>query len=440
MKRRPWLRHLGVAAVSAVALIGFALAFPTAASASTGYTIAQQGPTTVEVGAFAQASFAVTGPSCQASTTSPVRVNILPENLASFNGAYSLSMTFTACDVFQTPNLLLGAPGPWTFDLIDTFQAGSPVVGTVTLNGVYTPNPLTVQDLGTGTIQPGQTETINYTLGSGNLCHVSSTFLATVTLHPSAGVTVTPATFTETACGADQHVDVTSNVPGTYQVSATMSTIYWPNGAFDTSQAGFTLTVSPSVSSDNTPPTLPNLPNLSVTATSAAGAVVSYGPATATDAVDGTDPVVFTPPSGSTFALGTHTVSYTATDAAGNTATAKSFTVTVKVPWNGILQPVNADGSSVFKLGSTVPLKFAGFSGLTATLTVTKSDSTPDGTDAEAVNSNPADSGNVFRYDATAGLYLYNLGTKNNMSVGDWYAHINLGDQVDHVVRFSLRR
>ena len=64
--------------------------------------------------------------------------------------------------------------------------------------------------------------------------------------------------------------------------------------------------------------------------------------------------MVFTPASESPFALGTHTVTYTATDNAGNTAVAKSFTVTVQVPWSGILQPVDANGNSSFKLGSTV--------------------------------------------------------------------------------------
>ncbi|MGH9281612.1 MAG: HYR domain-containing protein, partial [Acidimicrobiales bacterium] len=58
------------------------------------------------------------------------------------------------------------------------------------------------------------------------------------------------------------------------------------------------------------------------------GAVVSFAP-TATDVVDGSRPVACTPASGSTFALGTTTVTCTATDEAGNTAT-RSFGVTVR--------------------------------------------------------------------------------------------------------------
>ena len=68
-----------------------------------------------------------------------------------------------------------------------------------------------------------------------------------------------------------------------------------------------------------------------------------------------------------------------------------------------------------------------------------RSMATPDGTELEAINSNPADSGWVFRYDALAGQYIYNLGTKN-LTSGDWYLHIDLGDHVDHVVKISLKK
>ena len=51
--------------------------------------------------------------------------------------------------------------------------------------------------------------------------------------------------------------------------------------------------------------------------------------ATATDAVDGTDTVACTPSSGATLPVGHTTVTCTATDNAGNTATSKSFDVVV---------------------------------------------------------------------------------------------------------------
>ena len=65
------------------------------------------------------------------------------------------------------------------------------------------------------------------------------------------------------------------------------------------------------------------------TATSAAGAVVTYTTPTAVDFKDGTDPVVCVPPSASTFAIGVTTVECTATNSS-NMTTTHTFTVTVK--------------------------------------------------------------------------------------------------------------
>jgi hypothetical protein len=78
---------------------------------------------------------------------------------------------------------------------------------------------------------------------------------------------------------------------------------------------------------DPVPPTLALPGPVTAVATSPAGAVVSFT-ATATDVVDGPRPVTCAPASGSTFAVGTTTVSCSAADTHGNTASG-SFTVTV---------------------------------------------------------------------------------------------------------------
>ncbi len=88
------------------------------------------------------------------------------------------------------------------------------------------------------------------------------------------------------------------------------------------------ITYSVVVPADNTPPVL-SMPNdITAEATSAAGAVVTFT-ATANDAVDGAVAVTSSPASGSTFPLGDTTVTCTAKDAHGNTAT-KAFIVTVQ--------------------------------------------------------------------------------------------------------------
>ena len=91
--------------------------------------------------------------------------------------------------------------------------------------------------------------------------------------------------------------------------------------------AGNTASKTYTVQVDTTPPTL-NVPaNMTVNATMPAGAVVTYTAPTATDAV-GVVTQGCSPLSGSTFGVGTTTVSCTASDAATNVALA-SFTITV---------------------------------------------------------------------------------------------------------------
>jgi hypothetical protein len=79
---------------------------------------------------------------------------------------------------------------------------------------------------------------------------------------------------------------------------------------------------------DTTPPVVTVPGPITNEATSPDGAVVTFD-ATAEDAKDGSVEVSCTPPSGSTFPIGTTSVSCSATDAAGNTST-ETFSVTVE--------------------------------------------------------------------------------------------------------------
>ena len=79
---------------------------------------------------------------------------------------------------------------------------------------------------------------------------------------------------------------------------------------------------------DETPPVMRVPADIVVDATGPAGAVVSYA-ASAVDDVDGPVEVTCSPPSGSTFPIGTTDVTCSASDAAGNEASA-SFDVHVK--------------------------------------------------------------------------------------------------------------
>jgi hypothetical protein len=193
---------------------------------------------------------------------------------------------------------------------------------------------------------------------------------------------------------------------------------------------------------DTTAPALTVSGNKTATASSAGGATVTYTAPTATDIVDGSVAASCDKASGSLFPLGSTTVTCTATDAAGNTGS-KSFTVTVTAAWSNVLQPINADGSSVFKLGSTVPVKFqltgasAGIGNLVAHLYLQRIGEAGAG-ELEAISTSSATTGNLFRYDATAGQYIFNLGTKT-LKAGAYELRIDLGDGVIRTVKITLR-
>ncbi|HVV14953.1 MAG TPA: HYR domain-containing protein [Candidatus Paceibacterota bacterium] len=103
---------------------------------------------------------------------------------------------------------------------------------------------------------------------------------------------------------------------------------------FNLGLAAFALLIIPGVvsatgySSDRTPPVISSHSNVTVTATTNAGAKVTYTLPTAKDAKDGTVSVSCTPSSGSQFPIGNTTVTCSAKDRSGNEARS-SFKVTV---------------------------------------------------------------------------------------------------------------
>ena len=219
---------------------------------------------------------------------------------------------------------------------------------------------------------------------------------------------------------------------GTTQVVCTASDL-----AGNASSTGFSVIVR-----DTTPPAISAPAPIETFARSPAGAVVNYA-TSAFDVVDGAVPVACTWPSGSTFPIGTTTVQCTVHDTRGNFAVAR-FTVFVAIPWSGVLEPINADGSSTFKLGRTIPIKLqltggaASITDAVITLSLTKVSSTITGTQEESITAASADSGTTFRYDPTANQYIFNLATQG-LSVGTWRLGITMPDGLTHSVLISLR-
>jgi phage baseplate assembly protein gpV len=120
------------------------------------------------------------------------------------------------------------------------------------------------------------------------------------------------------------------------------------------------------------------------------------------------------------------------------------FNVTVTVPWSNVLAPLNSDGTSTYKIGSTIPVKFqltgtaAGIT-LPAKLYYAKISNNTPGSETEASSTSAADTGNAFRYDSTAKQYIFNLSTKS-FAEGTYQLRIDLGDGVSHTVNITSKK
>jgi len=136
----------------------------------------------------------------------------------------------------------------------------------------------------------------------------------------------------------------------------------------------------------------------------------------------------------------------TVQDVAGNSSVAVTATYYVRYDFGGFLPPINPDGSSIFKLGSTVPVKFqlrdadgAFVTNAMATIMVAKISNGVVGSEVEAVSTAAATSGNCFRYSSDGNQYIFNLATKS-LSVGTWQIRVILGDGTSPTVQISLKK
>jgi hypothetical protein len=142
------------------------------------------------------------------------------------------------------------------------------------------------------------------------------------------------------------------------------------------------------------------------------------------------------------FAPGSHLLAVLVSD--GVTTSTCNSTVTVTYGWSRVLQPINIDGSSVFKAGTTVPVKFlltgacAGISDLSATLSFAKINNYVSSAINEAISTSSATSGNLFRYDPSSAQYIFNWSTKN-LTTGTYQLLIDFGDGVPRTVGLGLR-
>jgi alpha-tubulin suppressor-like RCC1 family protein len=197
---------------------------------------------------------------------------------------------------------------------------------------------------------------------------------------------------------------------------------------------------------DSAPPVFSNVPGTIVAfATSTAGVKVTYALQDATDSVDGARPVTCAPGSGATFAVGKTIVSCSAADKTGNESRA-TFTVWVQYQTDGtfFLSPIRSDGSSIFRIGRAVPVKFrltgasAGITNLVAKLVVTKISDAVRGSVEDVGDEDGEDTDFIFKYRIAQKLYGYRWKTRGETQ-GTCQLRADLGDGVVHQVNVSLR-
>jgi hypothetical protein len=207
--------------------------------------------------------------------------------------------------------------------------------------------------------------------------------IATTTTNPGGAAVSYPAATAHDVVDGDLTPTCSPASGSTFPVGTTTVTCSASDSHGNTGSASFKVTVDVV---DTTPPVLTLPADITTTSQSSGGTAVTYS-ATATDNIDGSITPSCSPSSGSTFPIGTTTVSCTATDAHGNSSSG-SFHVTVNLV--DTTPPV-----------LTVPADFTVTTGKPGGAVVTYSASATDNLDGSIVPTCSPASGTTFPVGAT---------------------------------------
>jgi hypothetical protein len=171
-------------------------------------------------------------------------------------------------------------------------------------------------------------------------------------------------------------------------------------------------------------------------------ATVSYL-ASAHDLVDGNVGITCVPPSGSSFVVGTTTVTCTATDSRGNAASG-TFHVTVNYAWTGFFQPVSNTVVNNVNAGSAVPVKFSlgGYQGMNIfapTAPNPKLSLMTCGGGQQTVTQTVTAGGSSLSYDATPNQYVYVWKTDKLWAGKCGRLDVQMTDGTLHSANFSFK-
>ncbi len=284
-----------------------------------------------------------------------------------------MTVSFTAQDCDAAPTVTITSPSGPTIE--GNTAGGATVLVAATGNdaedGTLTPTctpaagttflplgPATISCTVTDSSEKSATATLAVTVVDTTKPTIAAAADLTVQATNPAGATVTYTQPTATDAVWPESAPTCLPASGTtFGFGTTTVTCTASDGSSNTATSSFKVTVA-----DTTGPVLSLPEAVTVPATSGAGATVTF-PATATDAVDGARTVTCSPVSGSTFAVGTTTVSCSSSDTRGNTTTGQ-FSVTV----------ADADAPMLY-LPAFLTLEATGPDGRTVTFAATATDS-----------------------------------------------------------------
>ncbi|WP_168734685.1 HYR domain-containing protein [Deinococcus sp. KSM4-11] len=263
-------------------------------------------------------------------------VNCSATDAAGNKGTGSFTVT-----VQDTTKPVLSLPSPLTVEAANA--SGANVSFTATANDLVsgsrpvncTPNSGSTFALGTTTVNCNATDTASNTSTGSFTVTVKDSTAPTLGAH--AGITAEAtgpagAAVTYTAPAASDAVDGSPTVTclpasGTTFALGTTSVACTAKDASGNMSPPSTFSVTVQ---DTTAPAITGVPaDITVNAANASGAVVTYVTPTASDLVDGARTVTCTPASGSTFPIGSTTVTCKSADSRGNSAS-KTFAVNVR--------------------------------------------------------------------------------------------------------------
>lgn len=255
---------------------------------------------------------------------------------------------------------------------------------------------------------------------------------------PSGAVVTFSASATDLVDG-DVPVTADPASGSTFPLGTTTVTLTATDAAGNMATETFDVTVV-----DTTAPDLTVPANVTVNAMSAAGALVNYDPAMASDLVDQDVEISYSQNSGTWFPIGTTTVTVTATDDFGNQSTG-SFTVTVKYDFSGFFQPVDMNKVNIAKAGSAIPIKFslggdmgldifaAGYPQAITSIQVL-------GAPTDAIETTVTAGGSQLSYDPVAEQYIYVWKTEKSWAGMSKTLVVRLNDGTKHIALFQFKK